>query len=66
MFQWTDNEGMHVAAPGSAPTLEQLQKMNEEYQQQIRNSPMWDVNRSRLCDTHDLLRLEVDDANGDA
>ena len=43
VFQWMDNEGMHVAAPGSAPTPEQLQKMTEEYQQQIRNSPIWDM-----------------------
>ena len=43
VFQWMDNEGMHVAAPGLAPTPEQLQKMTEEYQQRIRNSPMWDM-----------------------
>ncbi|MHC4629206.1 MAG: hypothetical protein ACYTDV_19680 [Planctomycetota bacterium] len=42
-FQWMDNDGMHMAGPGSGPTPEQLQKMTEEYQKQIRNSPMWDM-----------------------
>lgn len=41
--QWLDHDGMHMVAPGSAPTPEQLQKMTEEYQQKIRNSPMWDM-----------------------
>jgi hypothetical protein len=40
-FSWVDGEGIHVAAPGTPPSPEQLEKMTEEYQKQIRNSPMW-------------------------
>ncbi|MBT9148917.1 MAG: hypothetical protein DDT28_00335 [Dehalococcoidia bacterium] len=42
-FQWMDEDGMHMAAPGSPPPPEQLEKMTEEYQKHIRNSPMWDL-----------------------
>ena len=41
-FSWTDNDGIHFAAPGSLPSPEQLEKMTKEYQKQIRNSPLWD------------------------
>ena len=41
-FSWTDNDGIHFAAPGSPSSPEQLEKMTEEYQKQIRNSPLWD------------------------
>jgi len=42
-FQWMDDDGMHMMAPGMEPTPEVLRKMTEEYQKQIRNSPMWDA-----------------------
>ena len=42
-FQWMGDDGMHMMAPGMAPTPEVLQKMTEEYQKQIRNSPVWDA-----------------------
>lgn len=32
-----------MAAPGPPPSPEQLEKMTEEYQKQIRNSSMWDL-----------------------
>ena len=41
-FSWTDNDGIHFAAPGSPPSPERLEKMTKEYQKQIRNSPLWD------------------------
>jgi hypothetical protein len=41
-FSWTDNDGIHFAAPGSPPSPEQSEKMTKEYQKQIRNSPLWD------------------------
>jgi len=40
-FSWMDDEGLHFMAPGTPPTPEQLEKMTEEYQKRIRNSPMW-------------------------
>jgi hypothetical protein len=36
-----DDKGLHLMAPGAQPTPEQLEKMTEEYQNQIRKSPMW-------------------------
>ena len=42
-FQWMDDDGMHMMAPGLAPTPEALQKMTGEYQKRIRNSPVWDA-----------------------
>jgi hypothetical protein len=41
-FSWADNDGTHFAGPGSPPSPEQLKKMTKEYQNQIRNSPLWD------------------------
>lgn len=41
-ISWTDNDGIHFAAPGSPPSPERLEKMTKEYQKQIRNSPLWD------------------------
>jgi len=38
-----NEDGMHMAAPGPPPSPEQLEKMTEEYQRQIRNSSMWDL-----------------------
>jgi len=37
-----DDEGLHLIAPGTPPTSEQLGKMTEEYQNRIRKSPIWD------------------------
>ena len=41
-FSWAYNDGTHFAGPGSPPSPEQLKKMTKEYQNQIRNSPLWD------------------------
>jgi hypothetical protein len=41
-FSWEDNDGIHLVAPGSSPSPEELKKMTTEYQKQIRNSPLWD------------------------
>ena len=29
-FSWTDNDGIHFAAPGSPPSIERLEKMTKE------------------------------------
>ena len=41
-FSWVDKDAVHFVAPGTPPSPEQLKKMTEEYQRQIRNSPIWD------------------------
>ncbi|MCL0065615.1 hypothetical protein M1N79_01845 [Dehalococcoidia bacterium] len=40
-LQWMDGAGIHIAASGPPLTHEQIEKMTEEYQKHIRNSPMW-------------------------
>lgn len=40
-FLWMGEEGLHLIAPGIPPGPEQLEKMTEEYQKQIRKSPLW-------------------------
>ena len=39
---WIDGEGLHTIAKGEKPTEAEIEKMTKEYQNQIRNSPMWD------------------------
>lgn len=41
-ISWSDDDGIHFVAPGSAPSPEQLDKMTKEYQKKIRNSSLWD------------------------
>jgi hypothetical protein len=37
-----DDDGLHALLPGSPPDQETLERMTQLYQEQIRNSPMWD------------------------
>ncbi len=39
---WVDENGAHALVPGKAPSPERLREMTQEYQQAIRDSPMWD------------------------
>jgi hypothetical protein len=39
---WIDEEGMHVISQGSKPTNSKIEQMTKEYQNKIRNSPLWD------------------------
>ena len=41
-FSWTDKDGIHFMVDGEDPTVEQYQKLTEEYQRQIRHSPVWE------------------------
>jgi hypothetical protein len=34
-------DGVHVVAPGGPLTPEELDKMTQRYQKQVRHSPMW-------------------------
>ena len=38
---WLGADGMHALIPGEAPSAEEQAAMTKEYQQQIRNSPLW-------------------------
>ena len=37
-----DDEGMHFISQGIKPTASEIDQMSKEYQNQIRNSPLWD------------------------
>jgi len=39
---WFDDEGLHALLPGQPPDQATLERLTQQYQQQIRNSPMWD------------------------
>ena len=39
---WIDDDGLHVFLPGVAPSGELLEQLTEQYQQNIRNSALWD------------------------
>jgi hypothetical protein len=38
---WMDDQGVHALLPGS-PAADTYERLTELYQQNIRNSPMWD------------------------
>jgi hypothetical protein len=38
---WMDEQGVHALLPGS-PEADTYERLTEQYQQNIRNSPMWD------------------------
>jgi hypothetical protein len=40
-FSWMARDGVHVVAPGGPLTPEELDKMTQSYQKQVRHSPMW-------------------------
>ena len=39
---WLERDGLHAFVPGSAPLPEVLDDVTRRYQQEIRNSPLWD------------------------
>jgi len=40
--QFVDNEGFHFTGKGEQPDSNELKKMEKNYQNQVRNSPLWD------------------------
>ena len=40
-FSWMDKDGIHFMVDGEEPTVWQYRKLTEEYQKQIRHSPIW-------------------------
>lgn len=57
-MSWQDEEGLHFVSPGSAPSPEQVAAMTKEYQNQIRNSLLWDemVKQFGLKKAEELLK----------
>jgi len=39
---WLETDGLHALLPGSPPSPQMLDDMTRRYQQEIRNSPLWD------------------------
>ena len=39
---WLDEQGIHALIPGERPDAERLERMTREYQNRIRQSPMFD------------------------
>jgi hypothetical protein len=39
---WLDDDGLHVLVPSAPPSPEMLAKATRIYQENIRNSPIWD------------------------
>ena len=37
-----ENDGFHYAGPFDTPSSEELDSMTKEYQETVRNSPLWD------------------------
>lgn len=42
LTSWVDDEGVHVMSQGGKPTSSEIKQMTKDYQNQIRNSPLWD------------------------
>lgn len=42
-FSWEDKQGFHFLTPGKRPSPEQVEEMTKKYQEEIRNSPLWDT-----------------------
>ena len=36
-------DGLHSIQPGLPPSAEQIEAVTKEYQNQLRNSPLWDI-----------------------
>lgn len=41
-LSWMDKEGLHAILPGEAPSEEVFKLWTENFQKQLRNSPLWD------------------------
>ena len=39
---WLDHDGLHMLLPGDSPSGVLLDQLTEQYQQNIRNSPLWE------------------------
>jgi len=57
-ISWQEKDGFHALLPGSPPTPEKLEAMTKQYQENIRNSPMWSemVRRFGRAKAEELLK----------
>lgn len=39
---WMEADGLHALLPGEAPTPEEMEALNRKYQEEIRQSPLWE------------------------
>jgi hypothetical protein len=39
---WMGQDGLHVMMPGTAPSEAEMAELTRRYQENIRNSPLWD------------------------
>ncbi len=39
---WLDDDGLHLLVPSAPPSPDMLEKATKLYQENIRNSPIWD------------------------
>ncbi len=55
---FADEEGLHVIRKGEKPTPSEIENMTKEYQNQIRNSPIWNemVSKYGLTKAENLLK----------
>jgi hypothetical protein len=55
---WMDNEGIHFVAPGTKPSKELLDKISQNFQDNFRNSPLWDefVEQVGEDEAHKILK----------
>jgi len=51
---YTDDEGIHYISEGPPPSKEEVENMTKQYQENIRNSPLWD----QLVEEHGLEKAE--------
>lgn len=42
-WAWPEEDGIHYLMPGSPPTPARLEEMTKQYQENIRNSPLWNI-----------------------
>jgi len=40
-WAWPEADGIHYLVPGSPPTPKMLEEMTKQYQERLRNSPLW-------------------------
>jgi hypothetical protein len=55
---WVDDDGTHVIASGERPSKSKIEQMTKEYQNKIRNSPMWNqmVSEYGVAKAEELLK----------
>ena len=51
---WQDQKGIHVAGKGVPPTEAELKQLTEQYQNNIRRSPLW----KEMVNTYGIKKAE--------